>query len=67
MTKQSLLIDLLNRQGDATIAEMAEATGWLAHSVRGAISGTLQKRLGISIASKKIEGRGRIYRIVAGG
>ena len=67
VTKQSLLIDLLSRQTGATIAEIAEATGWQAHSVRGAISGALKKKLGFAIASEKVAGRGRVYRIVEGG
>jgi hypothetical protein len=66
-TKQSLLIDLLNRKTGATIPEITEATSWQAHSVRGAISGTLKKKHGFHIASEKVDGRGRVYRIVAGG
>jgi len=66
-TKQSLLVDLLSRKAGATIPEIAEATGWQAHSVRGAISGTLKKKHGFHIASEKVDGRGRVYRIVAGG
>ena len=42
-TKQAVLIDLLKRKIGATIAEAVEATGWQAHSVRGAISGTLKR------------------------
>ena len=64
-TKQALLIDLLKRKNGATIAEMATKTGWQAHSVRGAISGALKKKLGLAVTSESIEGRGRIYRIVA--
>lgn len=67
VTKQSLLIDLLTRRRGATIAEISEATGWQAHSVRGAISGTLKKTLGFTIASEKVDDRGRVYRIVEGG
>lgn len=62
-TKQALLIDLLKRKAGATIAEAAEATGWQPHSVRGAISGTLKKKLGLTVTSTAVEGRGRIYRI----
>ena len=43
-TKQALLIDLLARKTGATIGEIVDATGWQAHSVRGAISGTLKKK-----------------------
>jgi hypothetical protein len=64
-TKQALLVDLLRRKGGATIAEAAKATGWQPHSVRGAISGALKKKLGLAVASDKVEGRGRVYRIAA--
>jgi hypothetical protein len=62
-TKLALLLDLLQRKGGATIAEVMKATGWQAHSVRGAISGALKKKLGLAVASDKVEGRGRVYRI----
>jgi len=41
----------------------AEATGWQAHSVRGAISGTLKKKLGFTVTSDPHKSRGRVYRI----
>ena len=64
-TKLALLVDLLRRKGGATIAEAVKATGWQPHSVRGAISGALKKKLGSAVASDKVEGRGRVYRIAA--
>lgn len=63
-SKQAMLIKLLTRTSGATIDEMAKATGWQRHSVRGMMSGVLKKRLGLSIASEKEE-RGRLYRITA--
>lgn len=66
-TKQALLIDLIGRKTGATIGEIVEATGWQAHSVRGAISGTLKKKLGLAVASETVEGRGRVYRLAAHG
>ncbi len=45
-TKQALLIDLLKRKKGATIDDAVKATGWQPHSVRGAISGALKKKLG---------------------
>jgi hypothetical protein len=62
-TKQGLLIDLLKRKSGASIDEIVAATGWQAHSVRGAISGTLKKKLGLIVSSEKAEDRGRVYRI----
>ena len=66
-TKQALLVDLLKRKRGATIDEIAEATGWQAHSVRGAISGALKKKLGLDVTSETVKGRGRVYRIAARG
>ncbi len=66
-TKQATLIDLLRRPGGATIADLVKATSWQPHSVRGAISGTLKKRLGLTVTSEPIEKRGRVYRIVGRG
>lgn len=62
-TKLALLTDLLRRKGGATIYEASKATGWLPHSVRGAISGALKKRRQLAVQSESIDGRGRVYRI----
>ncbi len=62
-TKQQILIDLLSRPEGATIAELAAATEWQTHTVHGALSGVLKKRLGLGITSQKREGRGRLYQI----
>lgn len=60
-TKQAQIIAMLRRPEGATVAEMVEATGWLAHTVRGSISGALKKKLGLPITAEKIEGRGTVY------
>ena len=62
-SKQETIIGLLQWPEGATISELATATGWQSHSVRGVMSGTLKKKLGFAIASEKVEERGRIYRI----
>ena len=62
-TKLGTLEKLLRRKNGASIAEMTNATGWQAHSVRGAISGALKKR-GYTIISEKNDGLRR-YRIEA--
>jgi DNA-binding MarR family transcriptional regulator len=48
-TKQSLMIELLKRAEGATVEQIAAATGWQHHTIRGAISGALKKRLGFTI------------------
>ena len=62
-TKQAMLIALLLAPEGATMEEIIAAIGWQAHSVRGAMSGALGKKLGLVVASAKEDGRGRVYRI----
>ena len=63
--KIGAILELLRREDGATIEAMTQATGWQAHSVRGAIAGTLKKKLGLTVASDKVEGV-RVYRVVDG-
>ena len=60
-TKQDALIAMLRAEGGATIDEIVEALGWRSHTVRGAMAGALKKKLGLTITSEKVEGRGRVY------
>ena len=62
-TKQDTLIAMLRAPEGATIAEIVAATGWLSHTVRGSMSGALKKKLGLTITSEKVDGRGRAYSI----
>ena len=62
-TKQVMLIALLQRPEGASIAEIVEATGWMGHSARGAISGVLKKKLALPVTSGKVEGRGTVYNL----
>jgi hypothetical protein len=61
-SKQDAVIAMLRRPEGSTVAEVANATGWQRHTVRGIFSCTLKKKLGFAIASTK-EKRGRVYRI----
>jgi Protein of unknown function (DUF3489) len=61
-SKQDEVIAMLRRPEGATIDEVASATGWQRHTVRGVFSGTLKKKLGLTLASAKEE-RGRVYRV----
>ena len=42
-TKQSLLIDLLEQESGASLATIVEATGWLPHTARAALTGLRKK------------------------
>jgi hypothetical protein len=64
-TKQAQMIELLKRPEGATIEQIAEATGWQHHTIRGAISGALKKKLGLNVTSEKPEVGERRYRIEA--
>lgn len=66
-TKLGALIAALRKPQGATIPELMQATGWQAHSVRGAMSGNLKKKLKLEVVSEVIENRGRVYRIVIDG
>ena len=61
-SKQDGVIAMLRRPEGATVDEVVSATGWQRHTVRGVFSGTLKKKLGLTLASAKEE-RGRVYRI----
>jgi hypothetical protein len=61
-SKQDEVIAMLRRPEGATVDEVARATGWQRHTVRGVFSGTLKKKLGLTLASVKEE-RGRVYRV----
>ena len=61
--KLGLLIRLLRQPEGATLAAMVTATGWQAHSVRGAMAGAIKKKLGLTVVSEKA-GSVRSWRIV---
>ncbi len=60
--KLGILVALLCRPEGATIKDLAEATGWQDHSVRGAIAGALKRKLGLRVLSEKTD-QVRVYRI----
>ena len=74
-TKQALMIDLLKRPEGATVEQIAAATGWQNHTIRGAISGALKKKLGLTVEATRTrevgpnkngaKGSSTVYRIVA--
>jgi hypothetical protein len=63
-SKLDIVVGLLQRPEGATVEALSAATGWQMHSVRGAMSGALKKKRGLTITSEKTDA-GRIYRIPA--
>ncbi len=66
-SKQAQMIELLKRPDGATLNQLVEATGWQSHTVRGAMAGSLKKKLGLTITSEKVTGQERTYRICSVG
>jgi hypothetical protein len=62
-SKKNIILELLRRKEGATIAEIAKMTNWQNHSIRGFISGTVSKRMGIAVESAKNDAGERAYRI----
>lgn len=62
-TKLAALVVALRRPQGATNLQLMLATGWQPHSVRGAISGLLRKRLGLSVVLTRNATGERVYRI----
>jgi Protein of unknown function (DUF3489) len=52
-TKQAQMIELLKRPEGATVEQIAAATGWQHHTIRGAISGALKKKLGLTVQATR--------------
>jgi hypothetical protein len=62
-SKAAKILDLLKRPGGATLKALMKATGWQAHSVRGFLSGSLRKKMGLNVTSVKAEDGERSYSI----
>ncbi len=60
-SKTETVLALLKREGGVTLQELMRATGWQAHSVRGFLSGTIGKKLGLAVVSAKQEDGTRVY------
>jgi len=64
-SKKAVVIELLRRKDGASLPEIAKATDWQNHSIRGFISGALTKKMGLKIESTKQEGGDRRYKIIS--
>ena len=64
-SKTNKILDLLRRPGGVTAKELMKATGWQPHSVRGFLSGTISKKMGLTVVSSKGEDGERSYSVKA--
>lgn len=61
-TKAAQVLAALKQPEGASLAELMQATGWQAHSVRGFLSGTVRKRLQLPLLTERTA-KGQRYRI----
>jgi hypothetical protein len=64
-SKTAKILDLLRRPGGASARELLKATGWQPHSLRGFLSGTVGKKMGLALTSTKGEDGDRTYSLKA--
>ena len=62
-SKTEQALKLLRRKRGATIAELQATTGWQAHSVRGFLSATVKKKLGLKLSSERGSDQVRRYTV----
>lgn len=62
-SKQAEVVRMLQRPEGATVRQICDATGWQAHTVRGAFAGAFKKKLGLTLVSDKQPGGERVYRV----
>lgn len=62
-SKTATIVELLKRPGGATAKELLKATGWQPHSLRGFLSGTVGKKMGLAVTSTKSEDGERSYSV----
>jgi hypothetical protein len=62
-SKTAKILELLKRPGGAALKGIMKASGWQPHSVRGFLSGTVRKKMGLTVASVKAEDGERSYSV----
>jgi hypothetical protein len=64
-SKKEIVLKLLRREQGATIADIAKATQWQNHSIRGFLSAQVTKKMKLKVESTKSEDGERTYRITS--
>jgi hypothetical protein len=64
-SKAAKVLDLLKQESGVTLKALMKVTGWQAHSVRGFLSGTVSKKLGLPVASRRGKDDERTYAVKA--
>ena len=64
-SKTAKILALLQRPDGVSLKELTAATGWQAHSVRGFLSGSLKKKMGLKVRSEKREDGQRAYSVTS--
>ena len=62
-SKKDMLIALLSNGADVTLDQLVTASGWQKHSIRGFLSGTLKKQMGLKVISARNSEGQRVYRV----
>ena len=62
-SKKAIVIDMMRRKEGATLAEIGKAPGWQNHSIRGFISGSITKKMGLKVESTKRDDGVRVYKL----
>jgi hypothetical protein len=64
-SKTAKILELLRRPGGASARELLKAANWQPHSLRGFLSGTVGRKMGLSLTSRKGEDGERVYSLKA--
>jgi hypothetical protein len=64
-TKKEQVLALLKDREGVSLDRLMAATGWQKHSIRGFLSGTVRRNMGLKIISSKDTDGKRLYRVEA--
>jgi hypothetical protein len=64
-SKSAKVVALLQRPQGAGLKELLKITGWQPHSMRGFLSGTVAKKMGLKVSSTKTDSGERRYAVKA--